>query len=88
MSAIAYSVQSGAMYARGYGPSQNHPRDVYFCDRQSTRYSYYAIAEKVKGTRVEGKHIFDQLKFLGLVEVFETGWTPFSLPYSFSNVEK
>lgn len=79
---------SSSVYARGYAPSTKSSRDLYFCDKNNTRYSYYAIAEKVKGTRVEGAHIFDQLKFLGLVEALEKGWTPFSLPYSFSNLEK
>lgn len=71
-------------YANGYAPLK--PVGMpYFTGSNGLRYAYDAIAQKVQGTAVEGKHISQQITHLGLDEQFAAGETPHSLPYSFSS---
>lgn len=72
-------------FANGYAPIADERSGYFIGGKERKKYSYDAIAQKVQGTAVEGKHIFQQLEFLGLSEVFAEGDTPHGLPYSFSS---
>lgn len=57
-------------------------------DNRMIFYEDISIAIRTLHPELVGKHIFEQLKVLGLYEDFMTGSTPCSLPYTFSGSEK
>ena len=62
----------------------------YFVGHSGGRHYYTALAALVRALHPQlvGQHIFQQLDALGLREEFDTGWTPYGLPRSFSDYEE
>lgn len=61
----------------------------YFLGASGTRYTYAEIADRIskKAPHTLGKHIFVQLKAIGLLDELTSGTTPCSLPYSFAEAD-
>ena len=58
----------------------------YFLDECGSKITYEEVAKSVEvvAPHLVGAHIFQQLESLGLLQRFQNGETPHSLPYSFS----
>jgi hypothetical protein len=58
----------------------------YFTGASGTRYAYPDIADRIRreAPHTLGKHIFDQLEAIGLLNEMKDGTTPCGLPYSFA----
>lgn len=68
--------------------AHSSPTHPYFIGGSGLWYSYQAIAELIRkyliyAPELKAAHINKQLEFLGIKDEFETGTTPFQLPYSF-----
>jgi hypothetical protein len=63
--------------------------NAYFVGASGTRYAYADIARRIRGEAPHtlGKHIFEQLAAIGLLEEMQNGSTPCGLPYSFASGE-
>ncbi len=61
----------------------------YFTGASGGKHYYAALAELIgeRHPELRGKHIFQQLETLGLLDEFRRGTTPYGLPFSFSNYE-
>lgn len=61
----------------------------YFRGPTGAKHFYTGIAEAIKyvAPELRGKHIYEQLERLDLLEDLTKGSTPFGLPYSFSDYE-
>ena len=59
----------------------------YFIGATGTRYAYADIADRIRkdAPHTLGKHIFEQLDAIGLLEEMQNGTTPCGLPYSFAD---
>ena len=60
--------------------------DAYFRGASGTPYAYAEIAARIRkeAPHTLGKHIFEQLEAIGLLEELRNGSTPWSLPYTFA----
>jgi hypothetical protein len=61
--------------------------DSYFRGATGKRYAYADIAGRIRkeAPHALGKHIFEQLEAIGLLEEMQNGATPCGLPYSFAS---
>jgi hypothetical protein len=61
--------------------------DEFFIGKSGRRYRYADLARLVREKAPEtlGKHIFDQLAALGLLEEMQGGVTPCGLPFTFAS---
>ena len=59
----------------------------YFTGASGTRYAYADIAGRIRGEAPHtlGKHIFEQLEAIGLLEEMQNGATPCGLPFCFAS---
>jgi hypothetical protein len=61
--------------------------DDYFRGASGTRYTFAEIAERVRrdAPQTLGKHIFEQLEAIGLLDELRNGTTPCGLPFTFAD---
>jgi hypothetical protein len=59
----------------------------YFVGASGKRYTYGDVADRIRkeAPHTLGKHIFEQLKAIGLHEEMQNGSTPCGLPYTFAS---
>jgi hypothetical protein len=59
----------------------------YFYGPSGTRYTYAEIADRIRkeAPQTLGRHIFEQLAALGLLEEMQNGTTPCGLPFTFAD---
>jgi hypothetical protein len=64
--------------------------DGYFYGASGTRYAYTDIAARIRkrAPHMLGKHIFEQLKTIGLLEEMQNGTTPCGLPFTFADAPR
>jgi hypothetical protein len=62
----------------------------YFRTKAGVKVTYESIAEAVKARcpELRGRHIFEQLEGLGMLDDLMKGESPCGLPYSFSDYER
>ena len=65
-------------------PEDNAP---YFTGATGKRYAYADIADRIRkeAPHTLGKHIFEQLEAIGLLDEMQNGMTPVGLPYTFAD---
>jgi hypothetical protein len=61
--------------------------DAYFTGKSGTKRYYADIANRIRSEAPHtlGKHIFEQLDAIGLLDEMKDGTTPYGLPYTFAD---